>query len=76
MNNKVADYAKDGDAIRADTAKDVADKLHQLYFRIAEQKLALPKFSEINKMPLGFSDEELITDVATKAKMWAEYKDK
>ena len=52
MINKTADYAKAGDEMRVEAAKDVSDQLLQLYFNIPED-FTIPDFSEIKKMPLG-----------------------
>lgn len=52
MANKTADYAKTGDVMRTEAAKDVSEKLQQLYFDIKDD-LLVPDLSEVKKRPLG-----------------------
>ncbi len=53
MTNKVADYAKDGDKMRAEAAQEVSDKLEIFYFQIKDHDLEVPSFAEIKAMSLG-----------------------
>lgn len=53
MDNKMADYVKTNDTMRAGAAKEISDQLHNLYLDIIDTDPVIPKFSEIQKMPLG-----------------------
>lgn len=54
MANKVADYAKDGDQMRAQAAQEVSDKLSSYYYQVKDSNAKVPNFTEIKSMPLGY----------------------
>lgn len=57
MDNRIADYAKQGDTMRSDAAKEMSEKLHNLYFNIKDRNLEIPDFKEIKSMPVGGSED-------------------
>lgn len=57
MDNRMADLTKQSDVMRADAAKDMSDKLHNLYLEIRDINLEIPDFKDIKKMNLGKLEE-------------------
>lgn len=53
MMNKMADYKKTGDEMRADAATEMIEKLNDLYIEIRDQKLPVPPIRNAQRMPLG-----------------------
>ncbi len=54
MANKVADYAKSGDVMRVEAARDVLDNVGTFYLQVKDQDMTVPSFDEIKQMPLGY----------------------
>jgi hypothetical protein len=53
MANRMADYAKNGDPMRSDAAKEMLENLENLYVMIRDENLKIPSFEEIKRMPVG-----------------------
>jgi magnesium-transporting ATPase (P-type) len=53
MINKMADYKKTGDEMRADAAAEILEELDNLYAEIRDQKPPVPLIREAQQMRLG-----------------------
>ncbi len=53
MDNRLADYIRDGDTMRAEATEDILKKLRQIYLKLMIKDKNIPEFEKINKMPLG-----------------------
>lgn len=54
MANKIADYHKDKDVLRAEAATEMMQKLGNFYLSIKDQDLIVPKMSEAKGIPFGW----------------------
>lgn len=53
MMNKLADYTRDKDEMRADAARDMVESLQNFYLKIKDLKMKVPRIIEAKKMLLG-----------------------
>ncbi len=59
MTNRMADYSKKGDFMRSDAAKEMLEKMENLYVEIRDENLIIPDFMEIRNMRSGTLAEDV-----------------
>ena len=53
MNNKLADYVRDRDTMRAQAAQEVLTKLQEFYLEVRDENLEVPSITEARQASLG-----------------------